>query len=212
MSFSLVLSSSRKKVSSEIVPIFKDTFTDVNDTNLINHTPDIDPSGGGWVSIFSGTAKIFNNKCVNRTINDAFYNVDMGVVDPDIRMDIVIYVAAPKVFNMYCQPHFTDSNNYWRAGAQPILGQWILFERRSGSSFTRQTVAKTFTNGESFSFQWYQVGDVISFRVDGVETLTWSTPSILNTIESHGFGMAAGGGPTPNSGESIDNYEVFIAT
>ncbi len=92
------------------VPLVRDTFTDVNDVTLPNHTPDRDKLGGGW-SQSEAKYTIQNNRLLRAPSGGNTYaHIETGEVNQDIQVTANIGNGgyAGPVFN------YADANNFSR--------------------------------------------------------------------------------------------------
>ncbi|MEA3438869.1 MAG: LamG domain-containing protein [Chloroflexota bacterium] len=180
-----------------------DTFTDVEDTLLSNHTPDTDLEGGGWVNIaYSLNYKIKSSRA--QGVNAAQANhglVDSGVSECVVEAVVNKSGASVDAFFHYAGifARYTDNNNYWKIGIHDGANKFVIWENNAGVKTMRAT--KSVTISGEHTIQVTLNGQTITATLDGGDEISYSSASLNETATKHGICER-------HNGDYIDNFKV----
>lgn len=173
--------STTKTISTEttltVLPVFFDSFTAENGTNLLIHSPDRDVVGGGW-GLSSGTWQI-QGGCARRVGAGAANNgitTDVGVSEHRIEC-----VVPSDPGGVLVSTRVQDQDNYFAAGVNSARSHVVILERTAGSSEIRNQLTHAFTPDAGYLLVVTTTATGIKVEVDG-RTLTYaSTDKNTNT-------------------------------
>jgi hypothetical protein len=154
--------------------IIYDSFSE-DGVLLENHAPDINTPGGAWTILLNSwvvsgeVVEVLNNALGQAVIEAGSANVDISVV--------LSRSASGIAFRAI------DSNNLWYAYPHTANGIRI-FERTSGSNFTRATATGT-TITYPATITVALTGNSITASISGI-TASYSS-AVRNTITKHGM-------------------------
>jgi hypothetical protein len=178
-----------------------DTFTDDNDTNLLDHEPDEHPEGILWGMIRVGTWTITSNKAHSTATENARIAIETGLSDCTVSCDIVPQDAEN--YRPGILFRVSNSNNYWLfCAVRTTPGNlfYRLYKRVAGTGYIVAEVATTAVYTER-EFKVTLLGDAINCYID--DGLVFSEEDTFNETAS-GHGMHAG----LASNATFDNFEV----
>jgi hypothetical protein len=180
-----------------------DTFTNVEDTLLSNHTPDTDLEGGGWVNIaYALNYKIKSDRA--QGVNAAQANhglVDSGVSDCVVEALVNKSGASVDAFyhdaGVFCR--YTDNNNYWKISLNDGANVFRIWENNSGVKTVRAT--KSVTISGEHTIRVTLNGQTITATLDGGDEISYSSASLNETATRHGICER-------HNGDYVDNFKV----
>jgi hypothetical protein len=179
-----------------------DAFTDVEDTRLSAHTPDIAPPGASWAE--TGTWQIKSNRAVHTGGGGArLAAIDAGQADVQISLNLT--TPHNDGVNAGAAANFTDADNQWLVLFAGSLIQ--LYEHTAGGYTQRAQAAFAYSINTTYSFSIVANGDSIFASVDGVETISYSTADRPHkTATKHGLYAYEW-----DSGSAQDNFTTEAA-
>lgn len=176
-----------------ISQIFYDSFTGNNNTNIASRLPDI---GNNWVANV-GLATIQSNKAKGGGTGNTNYSAEMNAADCTLQVDLDINTGESVFLGFSFR--VTDSANRWIAIRDIAGGLWAIYSIASGASTLRTSLSEAASGLKVISL--VLSGNNITFKVDGIEKLTYSS-SYLATNTKHGIQFGA------STLSTFDNFTV----
>lgn len=144
-----------------------DTFTDSDTTALTAHTPDIDPTGDGWI-VGEGTFEIISNKAVSSVLGPL--SITSACIETGFTDQLVEGTGVAGVTTLFEVPGLIgraiDENNTWIGLVVPSADEIRLFERISGT-FTQRVSAGSVNidilAGVAYKMTLWMIDDFILF-------------------------------------------------
>ena len=161
----------------EAVISFYDTFTDIDATNLADHTPDI--GGFTWIQSSANRYVISANKAIpNTTYSGILYCVfDSGKSDVDISVDIT---TPDDNYNNGIILRMNSASNYWKVLARRNTGESSdvgikIYKDTNATSVVTEMVAhvtgtktlRVVASGNYITVYWGGVKIIDSYETDG---------------------------------------------
>ena len=171
-----------------------DTFTDVDGTLLVNHTPDVDTVGLGWNGSLGGTNvwEVRTNQA-NPFSSTGIIYIDTGAANVTMEADI------------------TQGTNYWMlVGRINASNQHWNLLHNGGTLYIRYATtayaskALSLTAGTVYNVKFSFNGMTFTATIDGVEQLSYTHGSSLLETQTL-FGLYAAVG----AGTRYDNLKII---
>lgn len=178
---------------------FSDTFTDTNSVLLVNHTPDIDTVGGGWVAQ-NGAFDIQSNKASGSTAPGSephiIATIETNQADVIIQSDIGLNADnAVRIILRY-----VDNDNFWLCQSKGGVSDTMqIFERTSGSYQLRATGIHTDAD-EDVTYTVTANGTTITFT-SPTQSINYASATAHQTATIHGIGAIV-------TGHTHDNFTI----
>ncbi len=157
--------------------IIFDQFIDTLSTDLIDHTPDTDTVGDGYVAV-TGEILIGTGGSSNVNTAPAFYVIDSGLVDHEIAIisDVTRDEEPPPGIPLGVIGRYQDSNNYWKLSLSDGLTSNPLIELIKVIAGTPTVVASKTLTGTGLIPKETPVQTRLSFsgnEIRGAVDLHW---------------------------------------
>lgn len=169
-------------------PLFLDTFTDANGTNLAAHTPDVDTVGGGWINAATGaTWGIASGKAIKEAAGN-FRNaawIDAGTADAQATCQ---YTQSTRSGGLGLR--ISDENNCWVVALynnNDTTNTILLREINAGGVTTRAEAAYDSDDGMTYALKATAIGTTITGFVNGTSLVSYASASFNQAQTKHGL-------------------------
>ena len=158
--------------------LFRDTFTDTPGTLLVNHTPETDTVGGGWVADL-GTAEISSDGTSG--ICSSFYSgvfVDVGVADYEVTCELLSVAFGG---NSSLAFRVVSRTSMWLARINDSNDSLELVKWQNGSNVIDSAVIPGFSRLTPYTVKVTCDGDDITVEIESESLVLSTTDAFQNT-------------------------------
>jgi len=192
--------------------LVQDTFTDTDSVLLVNHTPDVDTVGTGWIlhvlTVGSTNGMLITSNKAQDSVGTATgsayaYVIDAGQADCTITSDFFTGGTNGNLSGFsYRVPGAQD---YFVAVMNTATDELRIYEETGGTATLRASsdTSVPFAISTTYALSLVLSGNSATLTV-GAQSVSYST-AVRNTVTSHGLGSVSG---TATDGANWDDYEV----
>ena len=184
---------------------FSDSFTDMDNTELSEHIPDI---GDGWTYAAGSDTRYFivSGQLKLPAINNyaGYYFANTAPPSPDYSIEADIVANTPQVLAGVIGRG--TSANYYEFSYYYGNAAWGLYKTTNTYTFNLLgSYNQTLTNGQTYHIKLEMIGDQLKGYIDGIERVSVIDASFAN---AGSYGVYIKGLTDPLLSLAIDNFSA----